>query len=147
MVNTGNALHLAIKLHAGGVRTGGGFQVFCGAKLCKHLAFDAPLLAAGCHLRQLHNRCHARQDYAAADTLYCCVRRSCCASCASYGCVQQARICQQRRQPVVHPHLQLITFHRPHFFGVRPGSGTASTLDTLPSVLTSAASPSVAGSG
>ena len=28
MVNTRNALHLAIKLHAGGVRTGGGFQVF-----------------------------------------------------------------------------------------------------------------------
>ncbi len=53
MVNTGNALHLAIKLHAGGVRSGGGFQVFCGAKLCKHLAFDASLLAAGSHPARL----------------------------------------------------------------------------------------------
>ena len=49
MVNTGNTLHLAFKLHAGRIGAGGSFQVFCGAQLCKHLTFDAPLLAACCY--------------------------------------------------------------------------------------------------
>ncbi len=43
-MNTGNTLHLASKLHAGRIGAGGSFQVFCGAQLCKHLAFDAAFL-------------------------------------------------------------------------------------------------------
>lgn len=49
MVNTGNALYLAFKLHAGRIGAGGSFQVFCGSQLCKHLTFDAPLFTACCY--------------------------------------------------------------------------------------------------
>lgn len=44
VVNTGNALHLLIKLHAGRVRTGGGFQVFRSAKLKEHSPRNSALL-------------------------------------------------------------------------------------------------------
>jgi len=46
MVNAGNALHLTFKLYAGRVGAGGGFQVFGGAQLCKHLTFDAAFFTA-----------------------------------------------------------------------------------------------------
>ncbi|AHY14597.1 hypothetical protein CFNIH1_24605 [Citrobacter freundii CFNIH1] len=49
MVNAGNALHLAFKLHAGRVGAGGSFQVFCGAQLCKHLTFDTAFFTACCY--------------------------------------------------------------------------------------------------
>ncbi|GCS25535.1 hypothetical protein HmCmsJML003_02708 [Escherichia coli] len=49
MVNAGNALHLTFKLYAGRIRAGGGFQVFCGAKFCKHLPFDAAFFTACCY--------------------------------------------------------------------------------------------------
>ncbi len=49
MVNAGNALHLAFKLHAGRVGAGGSFQVFCGAQLRKHLTFDTAFFAACCY--------------------------------------------------------------------------------------------------
>lgn len=51
MVNTGNTLYHTFKLHAGRIGAGGSFQVFCGAKLCKHLTFDAPLLLRAVTLR------------------------------------------------------------------------------------------------
>lgn len=49
MMNAGNALHLTFKLYAGRIRAGGGFQVFCGAQLCKHLTFDAPFFTSCCY--------------------------------------------------------------------------------------------------
>lgn len=51
MVNAGNALHLTFKLYAGRVGAGGGFQVFGGAQLCKHLTFDAAFLLRAVTLR------------------------------------------------------------------------------------------------
>ena len=42
-----NPLYLPGKLHAGRIRSGSGFQVFGGAKFCKHLALNAALFAAG----------------------------------------------------------------------------------------------------
>ena len=112
VVNTGNPLHLAFKLHAGSGGTGRTLQVFCGAELRKHLTLDASLLAAGCDppwliaaavritlqpdvlllrpaqlLRQLPHH-----------TATCC----------------RLQICQQCRQPVIHPlqyiHVSPATF-------------------------------------
>lgn len=53
MVYPSDTLHLSHKLHARRVRARCSFQVFGGAKFCKHLAFDAPLFAAGCYPARL----------------------------------------------------------------------------------------------
>lgn len=53
MVYTGDALDFSIKIHAGIIRCGGSFQVFISAQFGEHLAFDAPLLTAGCYPARL----------------------------------------------------------------------------------------------
>lgn len=113
MVNPRNALHLTFKLHAGRIGTGGSFQVFCGAQLCKHLTFDTAFFTACCYPSRF---------IAAAVRLRCilifccCVRRSSCASWrimlllaagsrfASKALNQSSTFCSSA------------TFHRPHFF-------------------------------
>ncbi len=55
-MHAGDALYPALKLDAGRVLAGDGFQVFCGAEFCKHLPTDAALLRAGRHATRLVSR-------------------------------------------------------------------------------------------
>ncbi|EWD67433.1 hypothetical protein P823_05256 [Klebsiella pneumoniae UCI 20] len=56
MMNTGYALHPALKLDACRVLAGDGFQVFCCAEFCKHLPTDAALFRSGRHATRLVSR-------------------------------------------------------------------------------------------
>ena len=114
MVNTGDALDFPIKLHAGRVRSGCGFQVFSGAQFGEHLALDAPLLL----LAVTRRASKAVPSGLRCSLMFCCCdRRSSCASCriirlqaagsrfASRAASQSSTLCRSS------------TFHRPHFVG------------------------------
>lgn len=52
-VNIGNALHLSGKFNAGRISSGGGFQVFRGAKFSEHPPLNAALLCPGSYAARL----------------------------------------------------------------------------------------------
>ncbi len=53
MVHPGNTLSLSIKVHAGRIRAGCSFQIFCGTEFAEHLPLDTPLINTGCYPARL----------------------------------------------------------------------------------------------
>lgn len=114
MMNTGDTLDFPIKLHAGRVRSGCGFQVFSGAQFGEHLALDAPLFTSGRHPARLKGGA----VWIALQPDILLLRPAQLLRQLSHhtvaGCRFQIR--QQGRQPVIHPlqviHVSPSTFRR-----------------------------------
>ena len=111
MVNAGNALHLAFKLHAGRVGAGGSFQVFCGAQLCKHLTFDTAFFTACCYPSRF-----IAAAVRVALIFCCCVRRSSCASWRIMRLLAAGSRFASKALSQSSTFCSSATFHRPHFF-------------------------------